>query len=56
MTKRLNEKVMVITGAAQGIGRGCAQIAAREGAYVVIGDIQQEAGEATAAAIRAAEH
>src|SRR2546430_6513812 len=54
MTKRLNEKVVVITGAAQGIGRGCAQIAAREGAYVVIGDIQQEAGEATAAAIRAA--
>ncbi|TMB84294.1 MAG: SDR family oxidoreductase [Chloroflexi bacterium] len=54
MTKRLNEKVMVITGAAQGIGRGCAQMAAREGAYVVIGDIQKEAGEATAAAIRAA--
>jgi NAD(P)-dependent dehydrogenase (short-subunit alcohol dehydrogenase family) len=54
MTKRLNEKVVVITGAAQGIGRGCAQMAAREGARVVIGDIQQEAGEATAAAIRAA--
>ena len=54
MTERLNEKVVVITGAAQGIGRGCAQIAAREGAYVVIGDIQKEAGEATAAAIRAA--
>lgn len=54
MTKRLNEKIVVITGAAQGIGRGCAQMAAREGARVVIGDIQQEAGEATAAAIRAA--
>ena len=55
MTKRLDEKVVVITGAAQGIGRGCAQMAAREGARVVIGDIQQEAGEATAAAIRAAD-
>src|SRR5438132_14253692 len=54
MTKRLNEKVMVITGAAQGIGRGCPQLAARERAYVVIGDIQKEAGEAAAAAIRAA--
>jgi NAD(P)-dependent dehydrogenase (short-subunit alcohol dehydrogenase family) len=54
MTKRLNEKVVVITGAAQGIGRGCAQMAARESARVVIGDKQQEAGEATAAAIRAA--
>jgi NAD(P)-dependent dehydrogenase (short-subunit alcohol dehydrogenase family) len=54
MTKRLDEKVVLITGAAQGIGRGCAQMAAREGARVVIGDIQQEAGEATAAAIRAA--
>lgn len=54
MTKRLDEKVVVITGAAQGIGRGCAQMVAREGARVVIGDVQQEAGEATAAAIRAA--
>src|SRR5438552_10087421 len=54
MTKRLNEKVMVVTGAAQGIGRSCVQAAAREGAYVIIADIQKEAGEATAAAIRAA--
>src|SRR5256885_1059705 len=54
MTNGLTEKVMVIPGAAQGMGRGCAQLAAREGAYVVIGDIQKEAGEAAAAAIRAA--
>jgi NAD(P)-dependent dehydrogenase (short-subunit alcohol dehydrogenase family) len=54
MTQRLHEKVVVITGAAQGIGRNCAQMAASEGAYVVIGDIQQEAGEATAAAIESA--
>ncbi len=29
MTKRLDEKVVVITGAAQGIGRGCAHMALR---------------------------
>jgi NAD(P)-dependent dehydrogenase (short-subunit alcohol dehydrogenase family) len=50
---RLNEKVVVITGAAQGVGRGCAVLAAREGAAVVIADVQREAGEAAAAAIRA---
>ncbi|MBE3561738.1 MAG: SDR family oxidoreductase [Ktedonobacteraceae bacterium] len=53
MVNRLQGKVMVITGAAQGIGRGCAQLAAREGAHVIIGDIQQDAGEAVAASIRA---
>jgi len=53
MPGRMQGKVAVITGAAQGIGRGCAELLAREGARVVIGDLQTEAGEATAAAIRA---
>ena len=45
-------KVVVVTGAARGIGRGCAEMLAREGARVVIGDVLDEQGEATASAIR----
>jgi NAD(P)-dependent dehydrogenase (short-subunit alcohol dehydrogenase family) len=40
--KRFAGKVVVITGAAMGIGRGCAQAFAREGGSVVIGDINEE--------------
>ncbi len=54
MPGRMQDKVVVITGAAQGIGRGCAEMLAREGARVVIGDIQVEAGEAVASGIREA--
>src|SRR5436309_3484540 len=46
MAGRLAEKVIVVTGAARGIGRGCAEMLAREGARVVIGDVR--AAEATA--------
>jgi NAD(P)-dependent dehydrogenase (short-subunit alcohol dehydrogenase family) len=46
-------KVVVVTGAAQGIGRGCAEMLAREGARVVIGDIRADLGEAAAERIRA---
>jgi 3(or 17)beta-hydroxysteroid dehydrogenase len=42
----------LITGAAQGLGLADAQVLAREGAKVVMTDIQDEAGEAAAAAIR----
>ncbi len=51
---RLTDKVAVVTGAAQGIGRGCAEMLAREGARVVIGDVRDDAGSAVAEAIRAA--
>jgi NAD(P)-dependent dehydrogenase (short-subunit alcohol dehydrogenase family) len=44
-------KVALVTGAASGIGRATAAALAREGAAVLIADIQQTAGEATAAAI-----
>ena len=51
---RLANKVAAITGAAQGIGRGIARMFAREGAAVVIGDIQDTRGAAVAAEIIAA--
>src|SRR6266852_2156184 len=52
MSNRLQDKVIVITGAAQGIGFACARQCAAEGATVVLADIQQDRGEKSAAAIR----
>ena len=52
MPNRLQEKVIIVTGAAQGIGFACARMAAAEGAAVVLGDIQKERGEEAAAKIR----
>ncbi len=52
MADRTRGKVVVVTGAARGIGRGCAELLAREGARVVIGDVLHDEGEATVAAIR----
>lgn len=52
MGSRLQSKVVVVTGAAQGIGFGCARLLAAEGATVVLGDIQKERGEQAAASIR----
>jgi NAD(P)-dependent dehydrogenase (short-subunit alcohol dehydrogenase family) len=46
-------KVALITGAASGIGKASAQALAREGAAVLIADVQRVQGEATAAEIEA---
>ena len=51
---RVEGKVALITGAAQGLGLADAKVLAREGAMVVMTDIQDEAGETAAAAIREA--
>jgi 3-oxoacyl-[acyl-carrier protein] reductase len=45
---RLRDKVAIITGAAQGIGKAYALRFAREGAHVVVADLRVEAAEAVA--------
>jgi 3-hydroxybutyrate dehydrogenase len=48
---RLKDKIAIVTGAASGIGKEIAKIFAREGASVVIADLNQKAADATAAEI-----
>jgi 3-oxoacyl-[acyl-carrier protein] reductase len=49
----LNDKIAVVTGAAQGIGRAIATLLAHRGADVVVADINLEKAEATAREIAA---
>ena len=51
---KLKDKVAIVTGAASGIGKAIAATYAREGARVVIADLNAQASEATAAELRAA--
>ncbi len=48
----LQGKIAIVTGASRGIGRACALRLAREGASVVLSDIQIDLGEQTARDIR----
>jgi NAD(P)-dependent dehydrogenase (short-subunit alcohol dehydrogenase family) len=48
-------KVAIVTGAAMGIGKACAEAFAKGGASVVVADIDETEGAATVAAITAAD-
>jgi NAD(P)-dependent dehydrogenase (short-subunit alcohol dehydrogenase family) len=54
MADRLKDKTALITGAGMGIGREAALLFAREGARVVIGDLDERAGRETADQVEAA--
>ena len=49
---RLADKVVIITGSANGIGRLAAEVFASEGASIVVTDIDEKEGQAAAHAIR----
>jgi NAD(P)-dependent dehydrogenase (short-subunit alcohol dehydrogenase family) len=55
MSKRLANKVAIVTGAGSGIGQAIAFELAREGTKVVVSDIAEAAGNETAEKIRARE-
>ena len=50
---RVKDKVIIVTGAASGLGLADASVLAREGAKVIMTDIDPEAGQAHADAIGA---
>jgi NAD(P)-dependent dehydrogenase (short-subunit alcohol dehydrogenase family) len=49
----VKDRVAVVTGAASGLGREIAQVLAREGAYVALGDLDRAGLEGTASGITA---
>lgn len=48
---RLKDKVAIVTGAGQGIGEAAARLMAREGAHVVLSDLNETSGQAVAESI-----
>jgi NAD(P)-dependent dehydrogenase (short-subunit alcohol dehydrogenase family) len=54
MSKRFQDKVVIVTGAAQGIGEAYAKALGAEGAAVVVADLNDDSGERVAKEIEAA--
>ena len=52
MPERLRDKVAIITGDANGLGRATAELFAREGASLVVTDMLVEVGKLVAQEIR----
>ena len=52
MSNRFEGKSMVVTGAASGIGKAIALMAASQGASVIVADLNEEGGQATVDDIR----
>ena len=52
LMKRLTEKIIIVTGAANGIGRAISELFAEEGGWVMVTDIDGNASEKVAAEIR----
>ncbi len=46
--RRLDGKIAIVTGSAQGFGKGIAEYMAREGAHVVVADMNADGAKATA--------
>ena len=52
MSRRLEGKAALVTGAGSGIGRAAAEVFAREGARVIVSDVNVSGGEETVATIQ----
>ncbi|MDR2385129.1 MAG: SDR family NAD(P)-dependent oxidoreductase [Tannerella sp.] len=48
VSRRVENKVIIVTGAAQGFGEGIAEYLINEGANIVVADLNEEAGKKTA--------
>jgi NAD(P)-dependent dehydrogenase (short-subunit alcohol dehydrogenase family) len=53
MRKQLEGKITLVTGASSGIGRATALVFAREGAKVIIADLDEKGGQETIARVKA---
>lgn len=50
--KRVQDKVILVTGGAMGMGQSHSELLASQGAWVFVADLNEELGEATVAGIR----